>query len=120
MKANAEAHAEGMRQHHLDGWRNILGEVHAQLLRELGFVDLNPGQCWSDGESRSFARCCSVGDLSEACWGDDGEEGPVRCCGSASRRGDFSPQLVASVAAQLGSASPKRPKPEDLIPAVSA
>eukprot|EP00443_Scrippsiella_acuminata_P089336 CAMPEP_0115429882 /NCGR_PEP_ID=MMETSP0271-20121206/30752_1 /TAXON_ID=71861 /ORGANISM="Scrippsiella trochoidea, Strain CCMP3099" /LENGTH=1216 /DNA_ID=CAMNT_0002855081 /DNA_START=83 /DNA_END=3729 /DNA_ORIENTATION=+ len=47
LRANAEAHAEGMRHDQAEGWRGVLAEVHGRVLQELGFVDLNPGQCFS-------------------------------------------------------------------------
>eukprot|EP00747_Dinoflagellata_sp_TGD_P118173 gnl/TRDRNA2_/TRDRNA2_172758_c1_seq2.p1 gnl/TRDRNA2_/TRDRNA2_172758_c1~~gnl/TRDRNA2_/TRDRNA2_172758_c1_seq2.p1 ORF type:complete len:588 (+),score=129.66 gnl/TRDRNA2_/TRDRNA2_172758_c1_seq2:234-1997(+) len=112
-----------MRQQQTAGWRQALMEVHTRVLQELGFLDLDPGGCWEPGDGRSFGKCCSLGDHAAECWSQDAPGGGEerRCCGAASsRRSGFTPQLVASVAAQLGSASPRRPRAQDLIPAVNA
>lgn len=129
----AEAHVIDMKQHIADGWLQAIAEVHTQVLQDIGFVDLDPGSCFQSDPLRTFARCCSVGDYAPECWAQD--DGPsetrsamahantaeqMRCCGPAPFESELPPRLVASVAAQLGSSSPRRPKPEALIPLVSA
>eukprot|EP00931_Biecheleriopsis_adriatica_P048244 TRINITY_DN27879_c0_g1_i1.p1 TRINITY_DN27879_c0_g1~~TRINITY_DN27879_c0_g1_i1.p1 ORF type:complete len:1796 (-),score=448.97 TRINITY_DN27879_c0_g1_i1:65-5374(-) len=133
LREASQQHAEGILAEQKGSWRSALAEVHAGVLQQLGFVDLDPGGCFAaSGGSRSFGQCCSVGDHAEQCWsqqlqqemgfhsGESAREEELRCCGGAARRAAFSPQLVASVAAQLGSASPRRPPPQVLIPAVEA
>jgi len=136
LRASADVHVRELKEHQAEDWRRALGEVHARALAELGFVDLDPGQCWDVHSVRNFAKCCSVGEHEAECWrqrvelevdamlGTDPAHRVaaerLRCCGPASRRSGFSMQLIASIAAQLGSASPRRPRAEELIPAVSA
>ncbi|CAJ1339354.1 unnamed protein product [Effrenium voratum] len=101
-----------------EAWRGILAEVHAGVLRQQGFVDLDPGRCFeaeTEG-TRSFARCCSVGDHAEECFGE--ALSADRCCGRARRAEGPGRDLVAAAAAQLGGASSRRPPPEVLIPVV--
>ncbi|CAE8593763.1 unnamed protein product, partial [Polarella glacialis] len=136
MKTASKEHAQGMKMQQQDAWRGALAEVHARALRELGFVDLDTGGCFLEGSGRSFGHCCSVGDHASECWSqgqaeergewselqqaETAREEELRCCGSSSRRVAFSPPVVAGVAAQLGSASPRKPRPQDLIPVVDA
>ena len=102
---------------------SLLPEMFAAgVLKQLGFVDLDLGRCFKEGMLQTFANCCSVGDFEEQCWGassDLSSRDKERCCGGAARR-TVSPQLVASVAAQLGSASPKKPPADVLVPAVDS
>eukprot|EP00435_Cladocopium_sp_Y103_P074394 s24_g48.t1 len=119
LKQASEQHAKGMQQQQEEGWRGVLAEVHAGVLRQQGFIDLDPMKCFEDGESgRSFGRCCSVGDYAEECWNGRGAERERCCRGEARQKVDQ--HLLTSVAAQLGSVSSRRPPPELLIPAVEA
>ncbi|CAK9072509.1 Uncharacterized protein SCF082_LOCUS35655 [Durusdinium trenchii] len=113
-KQASEDHAASMQRQQEEGWRSILAEVHASVL---GPVDLDPAHCF--GPDVTFAQCCSVGDFEANCW--DGAWSAERCCGAA-RDGarQATPEVVASVAAQLGSVSSRRPPPDLLIPAVDA
>jgi len=132
LQQSSQERAESMRVQQDESWRGALAEVHAGVLQQLGFVDLDPGACFDPSSGRNFGRCCSVGDYAAECWsqqmaqemgfreGETAREEELRCCGSTSRRSTFGPEVVTSVAAQLGSASPKRPPPEVLIPAVEA
>eukprot|EP00927_Polykrikos_kofoidii_P083272 TRINITY_DN8491_c0_g1_i1.p1 TRINITY_DN8491_c0_g1~~TRINITY_DN8491_c0_g1_i1.p1 ORF type:complete len:1851 (-),score=371.48 TRINITY_DN8491_c0_g1_i1:296-5575(-) len=139
-KAGVEAHAHALRQQQTHHWQHLLADIHAQVLQQLGFVDLDPAGCFAaNGDTRSFARCCSIGDHAAECWKQGEPQGQgvegllefvhddhdartqrLRCCGPAARRSNLNMQLVAAVAGQLGSVSSKRPSPEELIPAVSA
>ena len=60
---------------------------------------MDPAHCF--GPDVTFAQCCSVGDFEANCW--DGAWSAERCCGAA-RDGarQATPEVVASVAAQLG------------------
>eukprot|EP00930_Biecheleria_cincta_P002849 TRINITY_DN10382_c0_g1_i1.p1 TRINITY_DN10382_c0_g1~~TRINITY_DN10382_c0_g1_i1.p1 ORF type:complete len:1759 (-),score=371.24 TRINITY_DN10382_c0_g1_i1:14-5290(-) len=122
LESESQSHADRLQSEQRETWRAALAEVHANLLQQLGFIDLDPGGCFTASASRSFARCCSVGDYAAECWPSqhDARQEELRCCGPAARRAGFNPQLLASVAAQLGSASPKRPAAKVLIPAVEA
>ncbi|CAJ1454296.1 unnamed protein product [Effrenium voratum] len=114
----SEQHGQGVQQQQEEAWRGILAEVHAGVLRQQGFVDLDPGRCFeaeTEG-TRSFARCCSVGDHAEECFGE--ALSADRCCGRARRAEGPGRDLVAAAAAQLGGASSRRPPPEVLIPVV--
>lgn len=116
---HVKEHSGRIRQEQLEGWLDILADVHKQILQETGFVTFDPGDCFlGDENGRTFAACCSVGNYQDSCWASAG--GSVRqCCGSDARRDRLRPELVASVAAQLGQSSPKMPGPDVLIPAVS-
>jgi len=138
--ATAADHAEQIRRDEALRWQTILGDVHAQILREQGFVDLDPGRCFPGDGPHSYASCCSIGDFAQDCWQqttqqrerdtetDDDDEteleasrslSPGACCGAAARV-VVQPETVATVSAKLGAASPLRPSPQELIPAVSA
>ena len=54
-----------LRQQQADGWRAVFADLHAGVLRQQGFVDLDPKKCFD--EVHSFAKCCSVGDLASFC-----------------------------------------------------
>lgn len=41
------------------------------ILRQQGFVDLDPMKCFDNNDGRSFGKCCSVGDYEE-CWTEGG------------------------------------------------
>jgi hypothetical protein len=127
MRDSAESHLQSMKEDQASGWRAAMGEIHVHVLRDLGFINLDPGMCWGDGQARNFEMCCSVGDYAARCFPEgeasvggspSGER--QRCCGPAIRREGFDMQLIAAVAAQLGGASPRKPRPDHLVPAVSA
>lgn len=129
--SSSAAQVQELQRQENERWLEVLGDLHGQVLHQLGFVDLDPGRCFEDEEGKSFARCCSVGDYGPECWKQEEpahswevpespREQELRCCGSRSRGEAFPPSFMASVAAQLGSTSPRRPRPQDLIPAVEA
>lgn len=45
------------------------------ILRQQGFVDLDPMKCFDNNDGRSFGKCCSVGDYEE-CWTEGGRGNP--------------------------------------------
>jgi len=57
-------------------WLEVLGELHAEVLRSFGFINLDPGDCWD--EAFNFAKCCSIGEYSDVCWQPGFSE--ERCC----------------------------------------
>lgn len=127
MRASRDDHVEAHRQQEVRRWTSVLGVVHTEVLGQLGLAHTDPEHCFDKVLGRTFARCCSVGEHVAECWprelsGLDDKSDHIdrvamgRCCVKA----DVPVQLVARVAGQLGSASPRRPDPGDLIPAVAA
>ena len=127
MRASKDDHVEAHRQQKVRRWTSVLGVVHTEVLGQLGLAHTDPEHCFGEVSGRTFARCCSVGEHVAECWprelsGLEDKPDHIdrvamgRCCVKA----DVPVQLVARVARQLGSVSPRRPVPGDLIPAVAA
>jgi len=100
-------------------WLDRLAEVHASLLRDLGFSSLDPGTCW-DTEF-TFGKCCSVGDFAEECWRQGFLE--ERCClgPRASTSLEDAPAAGKLAARQLlHLACPTLEPPSVIVPAVTS
>ena len=120
MRASRDDHVEAHRQQEVRRWTSVLGVVHTEVLGQLGLAHTDPEHCFDKVLGRTFARCCSVGEHVAECWPrelsglEDKSDHIDRvvmgwCCVKA----DVPVQLVARVAGQLGSASPRRPDPGD-------
>jgi len=69
------------------------------VLRQQGFVNLDPMKCFEDASGRSFGRCCSVGDYAEECW--NGRGGFCGDCGDMENRPPIKSTMVISITIEI-------------------